>query len=91
MPAPAPRHAAEALVRGSSSSARALHAERAANPILAGAMTRLADWQGRRLAQTYADLAAQPRYRGAIAFFQIDLYGGEDGAAATPTSRASSR
>ncbi len=59
-------------------SARALHAERAANPILDGAMQRLADWQGCRLVQTYADLAAQPRYRQALAFFQTDLYGGED-------------
>jgi hypothetical protein len=58
--------------------ARAMHAERAANPILDGAMQRLADWQSARLAQTYADLAAQPRYRDAVAFFQSDLYGGEE-------------
>lgn len=58
--------------------ARAIHAEREANPILDGAMQRLADWQGRRLAQSYADLAARPRYRDAIAFFQSDLYGGNE-------------
>lgn len=58
--------------------ARKLHAERVANPILDGAMQRLADWQSARLAQTYADLAAQPRYRAALAFFQSDLYGGDE-------------
>ena len=58
--------------------ARKLHAERAGNPILDGAMQRLADWQSARLMQTYADLTAQPRYRGAIAFFLSDLYGGEE-------------
>jgi hypothetical protein len=55
-----------------------LHAERAQNPILAGALDRLAAWQSRRLAITYADLAAKPRYADAIAFFQADLYGGAD-------------
>lgn len=55
-----------------------LHAERAQNPILAGALDRLAAWQARRLAMTYADLAASPRYADAIAFFQDDLYGGAD-------------
>lgn len=73
-----PRYAAEAALVRQLAQARALHAERAANPILDGAMERLADWQGRRLAQTYADLAAQPRYRQAIAFFRSDLYGGEE-------------
>lgn len=74
----APRHPAEAALVRQLAQARALHAERAANPILDGAMERLADWQSRRLVQTYADLAAQPRYRQAIAFFRSDLYGGED-------------
>jgi len=80
MSAPAPRHASEAALLRQLEQARTLHAERAANPILDGAMTHLADWQGRRLAQTYADLASQPRYREAIAFFRSDLYGGEEGA-----------
>jgi hypothetical protein len=74
----APRHPAEAALVRQLEQAQALHAERAANPILDGAMERLADWQSRRLVQTYADLAAQPRYRQAIAFFRSDLYGGED-------------
>ena len=72
-----PRHAAAAALEHQIAQASALHAQRAANPILDGAMHRIADWQSRRLAQTYADLAAQPRYRAAIAFFQSDLYGGD--------------
>ena len=55
-----------------------LHEERRANPILAGALTRLADWQAQRLALTYADLKADPRYAAAVSFFQTDLYGGAD-------------
>lgn len=55
-----------------------LHAERAANPILAGALDRLAAWQARRLRMTYTDLAAQERYADAVTFFQTDLYGGGD-------------
>jgi len=55
-----------------------LHAERRNNPIQAGALGRLADWQARRLRMTYADLAADPRYKAAIRFFQNDLYGAGD-------------
>jgi hypothetical protein len=74
----APRHPGEAALIRQLEQARALHTVRAANPILDRAMERLADWQSRRLFQTYADLAAQPRYRQAIAFFLSDLYGGEE-------------
>lgn len=35
-------------------------------------------WQAERLARTYADLASQPRYRAATAFFLEDLYGPKD-------------
>ena len=35
-------------------------------------------WQARRLQRTYADLAAQPRYREATAFFLEDLYAPKD-------------
>jgi hypothetical protein len=73
-----PRHAAEAALVQQLRHAQRLHAERTANPILAGALQRLGRWQARRLALTYADLAAQARYAPAIAFFQNDLYGGED-------------
>lgn len=55
-----------------------LHEERARNPILAGALDRLAMWQARRLRMTYADLAVNPRYADAIVFFQNDLYGAAD-------------
>ena len=55
-----------------------LHADRRNNPILAGALERVADWQARRLRMTYADLAADKRYAAAIQFFQNDLYGPAD-------------
>lgn len=35
-------------------------------------------FQSQRLAQTYADLAAEPRYRAATSFFLDDLYGPKD-------------
>src|SRR5687768_3302362 len=35
-------------------------------------------WQSRRLAQTYADVASQPRYEAATRFFLDDLYGPKD-------------
>src|SRR4051794_32719532 len=69
--------AREALVRELERVQR-LHAERASNPILAGTLGRLADWQARRLRMTYADLGADPRYKTAIQFFQNDLYGAGD-------------
>ena len=49
-----------------------------ADPSLAKALQRLGEWQSRRLRHTYADLAVDPRYTAAIAFFQHDLYGGAD-------------
>lgn len=55
-----------------------LNDERRNNPIMAGALERVAEWQSRRLRMTYADLAADPRYTAAIQFFQSDLYGGAD-------------
>ena len=39
---------------------------------------RLKEWQAARLARTYADLLASPRYRPAAAFFLSDLYGPKD-------------
>ena len=69
--------ARDALVRELTRVAR-LHDERRTNPILAGSLERLADWQARRLRTTYADLAADPRYTAAITFFQNDLYSGAD-------------
>jgi hypothetical protein len=54
------------------------HAERSASPRLASALDRIADFQARRLDVTYRDLARDPRYRDAIAFFRTDLYGPGD-------------
>ena len=42
------------------------------------ARARLRAWQRARLARTYADLAALPRYAAAVAFFLDELYGGVD-------------
>lgn len=58
--------------------ARALHEERAASPRLAAGLDRLARWQSQRLRATYADLAGDPRYAEAIAFFGSELYGAGD-------------
>ena len=55
-----------------------LHEACHADPSLAKALQRLGEWQSRRLRDTYADLAVDPRYTAAIAFFQNDLYGGAD-------------
>jgi hypothetical protein len=55
-----------------------LHERRLADKARADALGRLASWQASRMAQTYADLAAQPRYAEAIAFFRSDLYGEGD-------------
>jgi len=49
---------------------------RRGDPELDAGCLRVARWQSLRLATTYADLAANPRYRAAVAFFQSDLYGG---------------
>lgn len=55
-----------------------LHERRRADPGRARALERLASWQASRMERTYADLAGEPRYAGAIAFFQSDLYGAAD-------------
>ena len=74
---PPPFSAREALVRELTRVSR-LHEERRNNPILAGSLERLADWQARRLRMSYADLAADRRYTAAVEFFQNDLYSGAD-------------
>jgi hypothetical protein len=58
--------------------ARRMHDERAASARLASALDRVAEFQARRLDATYRDLAADPRYKEAIAFFRSDLYGPGD-------------
>jgi hypothetical protein len=71
-------HPAQASLLRELEHVAALHAQRRANPILAGALERIAGWQAKRLRLTYADLAQQPRYESAVRFFQSDLYGGAD-------------
>ncbi len=39
---------------------------------------RLVEWQSARLRRTYSDLATQPRYVKAVAFFLEELYGTKD-------------
>jgi hypothetical protein len=41
-------------------------------------LKELKRWQSARLEASYADLAAQPRYQAATAFFLDDLYGAKD-------------
>jgi hypothetical protein len=41
-------------------------------------LRELKEWQARRLASSYADIAAQPRYAAATSFFLDDLYGPKD-------------
>lgn len=49
-----------------------------ADGALRDSLDRLQRWQRARLDATYADLAAQPRFRPACAFFLDELYGGRD-------------
>ena len=74
-----PRHAEslDALVRELARVSRH-HAERAANPELANALSSVSRWQALRLRNTYADLEQAPRYAMAMRFFEEDLYGGAD-------------
>jgi hypothetical protein len=50
----------------------------AADPTQGARLARLRAWQADRLAATYADLAATPRYAAAVAFFLGELYGGAE-------------
>ena len=55
-----------------------LVAARRTDPVLAETRTSLRAFQNRRFARTYADLAREPRYQDAIAFFLYELYGDVD-------------
>ena len=70
-----PASPAQALLTQELAHVARLREERDANPILAGALQRVASWQGLRLRMTYEDLAKQSRYADAVLFFQTDLYG----------------
>jgi hypothetical protein len=54
---------------------KALRGDTAASP---ERLHEVKEWQSRRLAASYADVAGQPRYRAATAFFLDDLYGPKD-------------
>jgi hypothetical protein len=41
-------------------------------------LSELKDFQSKRLAKSYEDIAADPRYRAATAFFLGDIYGSKD-------------
>ena len=58
------------------------HAARAAadDPNFEARVIAVKAWQQRRLRRCYADLAADPRYAKAIAFFLEELYGTKDSA-----------
>jgi hypothetical protein len=60
---------------------RELRAAAGETPAFTRQVDALRGWQAARLERTYADLGAQPRYAGAIAFFLQELYGAHD---ATP-------
>ena len=51
---------------------------RGARGTLPPRLKELKRWQSARLEETYADLAAEPRYREATSFFLEDLYGPKD-------------
>jgi len=55
-----------------------LRAAYAAEPQLRACVLELKAWQAARLSDTYADLLASPRYRGAALFFLEELYGARD-------------
>lgn len=56
----------------------ALKALRGPGSVAPPRLAEVKAWQSRRLAATYADLVAQPRYRAATEFFLEDLYGPKD-------------
>lgn len=59
---------------------RELRAAARETPTFASHVDALRGWQASRLAQTYRDLGAQPRYAAAIEFFLDELYGAHDAA-----------
>jgi hypothetical protein len=55
-----------------------LRAARQADPALAERVLAVKTYQARRFKQTYTDLLASPRYRGAAQFFLDELYGPQE-------------
>jgi hypothetical protein len=56
----------------------AISARAEVSAVAAARLAELRSWQARRLARTYADLHADPRYSAAVDFFLTDLYGPHD-------------
>jgi hypothetical protein len=59
---------------------RGLHVRHGQNAAFFAEIKRVKRWQYQRLAETYADLAADPRYGKATAFFLDELYGENESA-----------
>lgn len=79
MPAPASESASPAQrLRAAVARVRALREDARADPVLAQDRLLVRAWQADRLARTYPDLLASPRYGAAAAFFLSDLYGPKD-------------
>jgi hypothetical protein len=76
-----PRPSSPSLAQDIEQSLRSVAASRAAawaTPGLAQRVQALKQWQQARLSSTYADLAAQPRYAKASAYFFNEIYGPGD-------------
>jgi hypothetical protein len=77
-PPGSPRDAARARLAALVGRYRRARAQIEADAGLGGRVLALADFQARRLAETYADLRRDERHRAAIDFFLSDLYGPQD-------------
>ncbi len=78
IPAGSPRDAARARIARLVERYRQVRARLERRAALAERVRALADFQARRLAETYADLRSEERHRAAIDFFLTDLYGPQD-------------
>lgn len=65
-------------LRASLATAAEVRARLAREPAGAAQRQALRSWQAGRLAATYADLLASPRYRATAQFFLSDIYGPKD-------------
>jgi hypothetical protein len=77
-PQGSPRDAGRARIAALVERYRQLRERLDQRPALAERVRVLAEFQARRLADTYADLRGQERHRAAINFFLTDLYGPQD-------------
>ena len=77
-PSTTPRESAAERLRRHLAAVMQLRAAYAADAQLRAGVLELKAWQAARLARTYADLLASPRYHGAAQFFLEELYGARD-------------